>query len=997
MHIPRRYHPSSVELAFSLCIPPGDGGNYVLMLQKRMNRLSSKRGILFFSALFFYLVLALFFFREAVFSDRVQVATDILMKTHPWKLAQPDAPEMRNPALSDQCTVFYPWFLYTKERLAQGEIPLWTPHSLGGVPYAGNLCSAIFYPLNLLIAVMPLTAFFLFQSILKVAAAGIFTYLLLRKLGLGYLASLFGGTVYALSGFTVLWVISHLTSVAVLMPALFWATEIFLERRNGPSLGLIALLLAVQFLGAQPEVSLCVVAAWLLYTLYRIRRASGWFTKEGARRLSSILLAALLSLGLVLFQLWPFLEYAFQSYGLQIRQMLKESRSLLSGGDPLFSMSGLGLMIASLLTLFFAARLFRLGKRSLSAFSAGALAGVCLFASLMAMLMLGMRLQFLVQVFPDLFGHYFDGVEKPGGAAYPEVNGGYAGILPLVLAAAAMMGCWRRSPIGIFTWLFLLSFGTVHVVPLIHHLVGAIPLFDICQPGRILCVTAFSVAVLGAFGLDYVLSRLSQSGQRMAGALRASGCLAAAFALLLAGGWQMLEVRFSGTDDLESAGIRLKAPGPGGSVSPEEGLRVRGKAGPKVEGIFLSVDGWGVGEASFDERNRFWFPAKGEGSRAKVLTRMREGLHQLVVKVKRSGGAGEDVLLVPINVTHPKKITFKGWAILLASLAVLVLLIVRRIPLSLRGSLAIIMAVVDLSLFGASYNCASDPDTLFPQTPVTRFLSAQEGCFRILPENAVLQPSTHYVYGYHVARGYDGLEVPEFNRLVNVMKRDPWVDVFHYNSKTLDYESPILDLLGIRYILSLDDLEGIKGFKRVHDGPLKVFKNTEALPRAFVAGHWVNISRAPEGVEEALAFMKPVLRKHGLDPEDGASRNACMEFLLKNYAFLERDIDLKGGGTGTVEIEEYRNEYVRVKATMMGGGVLILTDNFFPGWQVRVDGEEREILRSLAFRAVPLSDGEHEVEFFYRPPSFYGGAKISLACLVILCIIFISALFTRSR
>lgn len=962
-----------------------------------MNRLSAKRGILFLSALIFYLVLALFFFREAVFTDRVQVATDILMKTHPWKLALPDAPEMRNPALSDQCTVFYPWFHYTKERLAQGEIPLWTPHSLGGVPYAGNLCSAVFYPLNLLIAVMPLTAFFLFQSILKVAAAGIFTYLLLRKLGLGYLASLFGGTVYALSGFTVLWVISHLTSVAVLMPALFLATEIFLERRSGPSLGLIALLLAVQFLGAQPEVSLCVVAAWLLYTLYRIRRASGWFSKEGARRLSFILLAALLSLGLVLFQLLPFLEYAFQSYGLQIRQMLKESGSLLSGGDPLFSMSGFCLLIAGLLTFFFAARLFRLGKKPLFAFGAGALAGVCLFASLMALLMLGMRLQFLVQIFPDLFGHYFDGVEKPGGAAYPEVNGGYAGILPLILAAAGAIGCWRRSPIGIFTWLFLLSFGTVHAVPLIHHLVSAIPLFDMCQPGRILCVTAFSAAVLGAFGLDYVLDRLAQSGQRIAGAMRTLGCLAAAFVIVLAGGWQLFEVEFPAVDDLEPAGIKLKAPGPGESVSPEKGLRVRGKAGPDVESIYLSIDGWGVGEASFDERNRFWFPAKGEGSKARVLTRMREGLHQLVVKVKHSDGGGEDVLLAPINVTHSKSITFKGWAVLFASLVAFALLVVRRIPVSLRGSLALAVAVVDLSLFGAPYNCASDPDTLFPQTPVTEFLSAQEGHFRILPENAVLQPSTHYVYGYHVARGYDGLEVPEFNRLVNVMKRDPWVDVFHYNSKTLDYESPILDLLGIRYVLSLDDLDGIAGFKRAHDGPLKVFKNTEALPRAFVAGRWVNISQAPEGVEQALAFMKSVLKEHGLDPEGGASRNACMDFLLRNYAFLERDIDLKGGGTGTVEIEEYLNEYVRLKATMKGEGILILTDNFFPGWRVRVDGEEREILRSLAFRAVPLSDGEHEVEFFYHPLSFYGGAKISLACLAILCIIFFSAVFTRSR
>ena len=61
-----------------------------------------------------------------------------------------------------------------------------------------------------------------------------------------------------------------------------------------------------------------------------------------------------------------------------------------------------------------------------------------------------------------------------------------------------------------------------------------------------------------------------------------------------------------------------------------------------------------------------------------------------------------------------------------------------------------------------------------------------------------------------------------------------------------------------------------------------------------------------------------------------------------------------------------------------------------PGWTAKVDGRPAAIeLFQEAFPSVMLEAGPHEVEFNYRPRSFFAGLAISLASLVI------GALFRR--
>ncbi|MBI5292089.1 MAG: YfhO family protein [Chloroflexi bacterium] len=70
--------------------------------------------------------------------------------------------------------------------------------------------------------------------------------------------------------------------------------------------------------------------------------------------------------------------------------------------------------------------------------------------------------------------------------------------------------------------------------------------------------------------------------------------------------------------------------------------------------------------------------------------------------------------------------------------------------------------------------------------------------------------------------------------------------------------------------------------------------------------------------------------------------------------------------------------------TLARDGYFLLSDTFYPGWRVRVDGHPRPLFRAdYTFRAVAVPAGTHTVEFEYAPLSFAVGLTISaLAALV---------------
>jgi hypothetical protein len=95
------------------------------------------------------------------------------------------------------------------------------------------------------------------------------------------------------------------------------------------------------------------------------------------------------------------------------------------------------------------------------------------------------------------------------------------------------------------------------------------------------------------------------------------------------------------------------------------------------------------------------------------------------------------------------------------------------------------------------------------------------------------------------------------------------------------------------------------------------------------------------------------------------------------------------------EIAEEQNQRIVVRATAAAPGVLVLADQYAPGWEAHVDGVATPIVRvNTILRGLPLAPGAHEIVFAYRPPALGLGAALSFIGLTLAVAIFV---FGRRR
>lgn len=155
-------------------------------------------------------------------------------------------------------------------------------------------------------------------------------------------------------------------------------------------------------------------------------------------------------------------------------------------------------------------------------------------------------------------------------------------------------------------------------------------------------------------------------------------------------------------------------------------------------------------------------------------------------------------------------------------------------------------------------------------------------------------------------------------------------------------------------------------WSEVYQGKVYIFERLSPLPRAYVV-------YAAEHI-----------------PDDAQAVNRLLDetFDLRNVAIVADPLDLPSETNvfaSQAEIVTYQDTQVVVKALALQSGLLILGDQFYPGWKAYLDGQPTSVIRvNHVLRGVVLPPGEHEIVFKFAPTSLRTGGYLSLAGVIIL-------------
>lgn len=291
------------------------------------------------------------------------------------------------------------------------------------------------------------------------------------------------------------------------------------------------------------------------------------------------------------------------------------------------------------------------------------------------------------------------------------------------------------------------------------------------------------------------------------------------------------------------------------------------------------------------------------------------------------------------------------------------------LPARAMRSIALLLVVVDLFWMGYGFNPAVDPALLERKPALVARLEADPDLFRVFATGAILNPNSAMRYGLEDVRGYDPMAL---RRYTEVLAGMPGFYPIHFHLFFTAADSPLLDLLNVKYLLTEQPQDARRWEAIDQEGAVQLYRNRNLWPRAFMVYRSITVNSA----DESLA------RLH--DPSFDFRREVILESAPHGWAEPAQ----APAASPPVTVAAHTPGYVHLQVETPVSGLLVLTDTFLPGWQAWVDEQPVSIwVANHAFRAVVVPGGAHTITFAYRPRSFYLGAIVSSAALLTLVLL----------
>ncbi len=273
---------------------------------------------------------------------------------------------------------------------------------------------------------------------------------------------------------------------------------------------------------------------------------------------------------------------------------------------------------------------------------------------------------------------------------------------------------------------------------------------------------------------------------------------------------------------------------------------------------------------------------------------------------------------------------------------------------------------------------------VFPENPVISQLQRIAGIDRIGFANQLsrIPPGGNVVYGLYDPEGLNPVFPLRYGQLVkSAVSGGRLTTDIPRISVQIDLERAAIDatqsasrintlmaLLDMKYIVERKESGWYaKTFPR-HEPAwegvyFRIWKNPDTLPRAFIATNTL-VENNPQKILDALYAAN-----------------------LRTTAIVEQPV-AASAGTNSVTIDRYRMNDVTLRYQSSSNGLLVLTDNWAPGWRAEVDGVRVPVIRTdFTFRGVPVPAGNHTVYMYYWPQSLTVGIYLAIGGIILLLLI----------
>ncbi len=269
------------------------------------------------------------------------------------------------------------------------------------------------------------------------------------------------------------------------------------------------------------------------------------------------------------------------------------------------------------------------------------------------------------------------------------------------------------------------------------------------------------------------------------------------------------------------------------------------------------------------------------------------------------------------------------------------------------GLLIIGVVVVDLFRFGWKFTPFTDQALFFPRTKVISYLESAPKPFRIMTlDDRILPPNTNTYYGIESVNGYDPIHSLRYDQFIAAMERGEANIAPPYGYERImvpkNTNSPLFNLLGVRYLLSFNELTDPRFKKVLTEGQTHVYENTAVLPRAYLVSRVIHKQTDQEIINTLYS----------------------KDFDYRFDAVVEQPVDvlnteLQPGESATITHYDANSMTIQVKTTQPR--LLVIGNMYNPNWKAMINSNSKPLIRvNYIFCGLLVEEGDSKILFTYH-------------------------------